>query len=105
MLLGRPGLLAFAQGFAALVAPPRFELKAKPGERLREVIEITNGGAQPAKYRFRTADWTLGADGQIAIFDDLQPKSCRPWVAIERSSAEVPSGGRLRYRFEVTPPC
>ena len=104
VLLGVPAANAAAQGFAALVAPPRFELKAKPGERLREVLEVTNGGAQPARYRFRTADWTLGQNGQVDIAEDLQPQSCRPWVAIERHLAEVPAGGRLRYRFEVTPP-
>jgi hypothetical protein len=95
---------AFGQGFAALVAPPRFELKTKPGGRVREVIEITNGSQRPARYRFRTADWALGADGQVMIFEELQPKGCRPWVAIERNTADVPAGGRLRYRFEVSPP-
>ena len=93
-----------AQGFAALVSPPRFELRAKPGERQREVMEITNGGQSPARYRFRTADWALGADGQIIVYEELQPTSCRPWVAIERGVVELPAGGRLRYRFEVTPP-
>jgi fimbrial chaperone protein len=95
---------ALAQGFAALVAPPRFELKTKPGVRLREVIEITNGSSLPARYRFRTADWSLGADGQVQIIEELQPKGCRPWVSIERHTAQVPGGGKLRYRFEVTPP-
>lgn len=98
------GSAAHAQGFAALVSPPRFELRATPGERQRQVLEITNGGQMPARYRFRTADWSLGADGQIVIHEELQPGSCRPWVAIERSTAEVPGSGRLRYRFEVTPP-
>jgi fimbrial chaperone protein len=93
-----------AQGFAALVSPPRFELRAKPGERQRQVLELTNGGQSPARYRFRTADWALGADGQIIVHEEMQPKSCRPWVAIERSVVEVPAGGRLRYRFEVAPP-
>ncbi len=95
---------AGAQGFAALISPPRFELKAKPGERVREVMEVTNGAQLPATYVFRTADWTLTEQGQISIFDELQPNSCRPWVAIERSKATLPGGGRLRYRFEVTPP-
>lgn len=95
---------AIAQGFAALVAPPRFELRAKPGERLREVLEITNGAQLPARYRFRTADWTLNADGQVGVLEELQPSSCRPWVSIERQLADVPAGGRLRYRFEVAPP-
>jgi hypothetical protein len=36
--------------------------------------------------------------------DDLQPGSCRPWVAIERPEAVVPGGGTLRYRFEVNVP-
>jgi hypothetical protein len=103
LLLGA-GCNAYAQGFAALVAPPRFELTAAPGERQRAVVEITNGGAQPARYRFRTADWSLGEDGQVSIYDTLQPGSCRPWVSIERPTVEVPAGGRLRYRFEVTPP-
>ncbi|MEY2895820.1 MAG: hypothetical protein RL669_89, partial [Pseudomonadota bacterium] len=31
---------AAAQGFNAAASPPRFELRAKPGERLREVVEI-----------------------------------------------------------------
>lgn len=95
---------AFSQGFAAMISPPRFELKTQPGERIREVLEITNGSQLPARYRLRTADWTLNADGQVGILEDLQPNSCRPWVAIERSAADVPGGGRLRYRFEVTPP-
>lgn len=108
-LLATPLLAAFApvthgQGFAALVSPPRFELRANPGERVRDVIEITNAGQLPARYHFKTADWALGADGQVSILEEIQPDSCRPWVAIERRTVEVPGGGRLRYRFEVAPP-
>lgn len=103
-LLATAASAAFAQGFAALVSPPRFELTTKPGGRERGVLEITNGAAQPARYRFRTADWSLGDDGKVSIHEELQPRSCRPWVAIERPTMEVPPGGRLRYRFEVSPP-
>jgi P pilus assembly chaperone PapD len=93
-----------AQGFAAVVSPPRFELSAKPGERLREVVEITNASAMPANYKMRTADWTLGSDASVSFSDALAPGSCRPWVAIERRDIAVPGGGRYRYRFEVEPP-
>lgn len=95
---------ALAQGFAALVSPPRFELSAQPGKRLREVIEITNASAQAAKYRLKTADWTLGADGAVQFDDALKPGSCRPWVAIERRELTISPGGKYRYRFEVAPP-
>ena len=93
-----------AQGFSTLASPPRFELTGAPGSRSRNVVEITNAGAQPAKYRIRTADWTFAPDASVTFHDALQPGSCRPWVAIERSEMIIPGGGRARFRFEVAPP-
>ncbi len=95
---------AGAQGFAAVVSPPRFELSVKPGERVRDVVEISNAGAQPATYHVRTGDWTLAPDAGVTFSETLAAGSCRPWVAIERREIVVPSGGRYRYRFEVQPP-
>jgi len=93
-----------AQGFAALVSPPRFEFTAKPGKTVRSVIEVSNRSTAPAKYLIRTADWSLTPDFGVSFHDELQKDSCRPWVAIERPEVVVPGGGTLRYRFEVTAP-
>jgi P pilus assembly chaperone PapD len=93
-----------AQDFAAVVSPPRFEIRAEPGQRVRQVVEITNAGPRPSRYHLRTADWTLGADGGVTFSEDLTPDSCRSWAAIERREIEVPGGGRYRYRFEVQAP-
>jgi len=93
-----------AQGFAALVSPPRFELAAKPGKTLRGVIAVSNRSSTTARYLVHTADWTLAPDFSVHFYDALQPGSCRPWVAIERPQVEVPGGGTLRYRFEVAVP-
>ena len=49
---------ACAQGFAALVSPPRFELAARPGKILRSVVEVSNRSTAPARYLVHTADWT-----------------------------------------------
>ena len=95
---------AQADGFAAVVSPPRFELSGKPGATLRQVIEVTNRAEAPARYRFHTADFVLGADYGITFYDALQPGSCRPWVAIERPLVSLPAGGTVRYRFEVQVP-
>jgi hypothetical protein len=106
-LLGACGFLATgveAQGFAAMVSPPRFELSVKPGETTRQVVEITNADGRPANFNLRTADWTLDASAAVQLSDALAPGSCRPWVAIERREITVPAGGRYRYRFEVSPP-
>ncbi|MGZ5038346.1 MAG: COG1470 family protein [Usitatibacter sp.] len=96
--------VSFAQGFAALISPPRFELAVKPGEKVRDVMEITNASAQAAKYKLRTADWTFAPDASVTFDDALQPGSCRPWVAIESRQITVSPGGKYRYRFEVTAP-
>src|SRR5260370_13178784 len=93
-----------AQGFAALVSPPRFELATQPGKVLRSVVEVSNRSTAPARYLIRTADWTFSQDFSVNFRDDLQPGSCRPWVAIERPEAVVPGGGTLRYRFEGNVP-
>lgn len=93
-----------AQGFAALVSPPRFELTARPGTPAREVIEITNASSQAAKFKLRTAEWSLDPSGSVKFDDALAPGSCRPWVAIERREITVSPGGKYRYRFEVAPP-
>jgi fimbrial chaperone protein len=93
-----------AQGFAALVSPPRFELAAKPGKLLRAVVEVGNRSSMAAKYLIHTADWTMGPDLSVKFYDALQPGSCRPWVAIERPEVVVPGGGTMRYRFEVSVP-
>jgi fimbrial chaperone protein len=93
-----------AQGFAALVSPPRFELSTKPGKTLRGVIEISNRSTTPGRYVVHTADWDLSPDYSVNFHDDLQPGSCRPWVSIERPEIVVPGAGTLRYRFEAAVP-
>ena len=95
-----------AQGFAAIISPPRFELFAKAGEKTRQVIEITNASAQPAKYYLKTADWTLDKAGGVSFNDtaNLSTGSCRPWVAIEAREITVSGGSKYRYRFEIAPP-
>jgi fimbrial chaperone protein len=93
-----------AQGFAALVSPPRFELATPPGKVLRSVVEVSNRSTAPARYLFHTADWTFAPNFSVNFHDGLQPGSCRPWVAIERPEAVIPGGGTLRYRFEVHVP-
>jgi hypothetical protein len=96
--------LASAQ-FAAFVAPARFELRAKPGQKLQEVLEIGNDDLGDMELRIRTSDWTLRRDGGVDFQPDtLAPDSCRPWVKIERHIVKLGGKGRRRYRFEIEVP-
>lgn len=96
---------AMAQGFAAVISPPRFELAAEAGEVLRETVMIGNAGESVAEFRIRTADWDLNDRAGIVIHPpELQPGSCRPWVRIERRRIKLAPRGRKDYRFEVHVP-
>ncbi|MEZ5701071.1 MAG: hypothetical protein R3E42_02545 [Burkholderiaceae bacterium] len=95
---------AWAQGFAAYISPPRFEIRTQPGESLREVVEIQHVGREKGSYRLYTDDWTMGPDNGVAFTDALAPDSCRPWVAIERRELTLEPGARYRYRFQIDVP-
>jgi hypothetical protein len=95
---------AQAQGFAAYITPPRFEIQATAGTSTRQVFEIQHVGQQKGGYRIYTNDWTFQPDNSVAFTDALAPNSCRPWVAIERRELTLESGARYRFRFEINPP-
>jgi len=104
-LLLLPAAAHAGGGFAIDVAPPRFELKARAGEVLRETIEMRNAGDGVANYRLSTVDWSLDAQGGIVTQDRVGPDSCRNWVALERKTVQLaPRSGVKRYRFEVRVP-
>jgi hypothetical protein len=93
-----------AQGFAAYITPPRFEVQVAPGQNLRQVVEIQHVGQQKGNYRVYTNDWAFLPDNSVAFSDALAADSCRPWVAVERRELTIEPGARYRYRFEITPP-
>lgn len=93
-----------AQGFAAYITPPRFELQTTAGQSLRQVLEIQHVGQQKGNFRIYTSDWTLQPDNSVTFSDQLAADSCRPWVAIERRELTIEPGARYRYRFEISPP-
>jgi hypothetical protein len=90
--------------FALAVSPPRFELTAKPGDRLREVIEFSNSEPRAGEYTIKTTDWIFEADASVTLVDDLMTNSCRPWVSIERRNVNVGPNQTYRYRFEINVP-
>lgn len=111
-LLGAAGLLAglacapaaSAQEFAAVISPPRFEDRVKPGQTYRNVVEMTNVSERAGRYTVETADWTLDAQGSPVFAKPLVAGSCRPWVGIEAAELRLPGKGKRRFRFEVKVP-
>lgn len=95
---------AAAQGFSALVSPPRFEDTAKPGTTYRNVIEISNISAAASHFTLKTADWTLDGQAAAVFADALAADSCRPWVGLEAAQITIGANGKRRYRFEVAVP-
>lgn len=90
--------------FSLAVSPPRFELSVKPGERVRDVLELTHSDSRPGAYKLKTTDWTFSPKAAVDFSDELLTGSCRPWVAIERRELNITAGRPYRFRFEVAPP-
>jgi len=96
---------AAASGFSVLVSPPRLELAGKPGEVIREHIEISNPDDRPISLELRTADWDMSETGATTFYPpELQPGSCRPWARIERHKLRLPAQASKRYRFQIDIP-
>lgn len=90
--------------FAGLVSPPRFELRAKPGQVLHQVLEIGNDASTPDEFAVSTSDWRLNEKGGVEFEAPLQAGSCRPWVRIERRTVSMQPRGVRKFRFEVHVP-
>jgi len=96
---------AGAEGFAVLVAPPRFELEANPGDIVRDHVEISNPGDSPITFLIRSADWDMTEEGTATFYPpELRPGSCRPWVRIERHKIHLAAKDKKRYRFQLEVP-
>ena len=95
---------ALAAAFSAVVGPPRFELKSKPGSIVRETLEIVNDSNDYGNYSMRTADWELATDGTVVFREELAAGSCRSWVRLERRDVRLAPRGQRRFRFEVHVP-
>ncbi|MGD8874633.1 MAG: hypothetical protein PVH38_05735 [Gammaproteobacteria bacterium] len=94
-----------AEGFSVLVSPPRLELAGKPGEVIRDHIEISNPENRPISLELRTADWDMSETGATTFYPpELQPGSCRPWTRIERHQLRLPAQASKRYRFQIDIP-
>lgn len=102
--LGLLAVSAQAAPFEIAVAPSRFELTAKSGERLGQSLDVHNLGSTATAVSLRTLDWTYSPEGQITYHDELLPGSCRPWVALERRTLNVPGQSKSSFRFQITPP-
>lgn len=100
LLAGGAGAAPFELG----VAPSRFELGAKAGGRVGQVLDIQNMGNAPVELSVRTLDWTYNAQGQIGYHDELLPGSCRPWVLLERRSLKLGPMEKRTLRFQVDVP-
>lgn len=97
--------LARADGFAALVSPPRFEDRTESGKVYRNVIDFYNVGGSKGSFTVRTADWQFNSQTlEVHFVDELSDETCRPWVYLESPTITLTPQEKKRYRFEVHVP-
>ena len=96
---------AKADGFAALVSPPRIEDDASSGKTYRNIIDFYNVSNERGQFSAQTADWIFDSKTlNVEFTEKLQEGSCRPWVYLESPTIDLPAQGKKRYRLEVRVP-
>ena len=98
--------MPIAQGFAAVITPPRFELSVKAGDRVATRSSRSPTRCRtPTVIRARTTDWKFDAR-DVVQFDDALDARQLPARGSRSSAARSPiaGGGNYRFRFEIAPP-
>ncbi|MGI9330719.1 MAG: COG1470 family protein [Gammaproteobacteria bacterium] len=96
---------AWGASLGAGISPSRFELRAKPGQVLRDTVRVINASDDTSEFRFRTVDWRLNDSNGVDFLDDeMLENSCRPWIRLERQAVKIRAGAEKKYRFEVHVP-
>jgi hypothetical protein len=96
---------ALGATLGAGVSPSKFELRAKPGQVVRDTLTVLNASEDPSEFQFRTVDWRLNDNNGVDYIDEELPDgSCRPWVRLERKAVMIRPGSEKKYRFEVHVP-
>lgn len=87
------------------VTPIRFELKARPGEQITEVIYVRNNSSKPMRIKAYPENWFLKEDG-TRMFVGNQPASysCREWVKVNPFDFRLQPEEVRSVRFTMSVP-
>ena len=91
-------------GIRALCLAAPGGMSAKAGEARRQVIELRAVGPGNGTLPHLHRRLGPGGRGKGGLQRRAGAGKLPPWVALERRELSIPSNGRYRFRFEITPP-
>ncbi len=87
------------------VTPIRFELKAKPGTQVTEVIYVRNNSSRPMRIKAYSENWYLKEDGtRMFVGNEPVNFSCKDWIRINPFDFRLQPGEMRSVRFTVSVP-
>ncbi len=107
-LIGIVGKADAAQdpGRGYTVTPPIFELKANPGDTLKEVVSVYNNGSDDLSMFATTENLkTIGEVGQVEVSkNDEGLPSLKKWVDIKPANFDLKKGATQNVTFTIRVP-
>lgn len=87
------------------ITPIRFELKARPGGQVTEVIYVRNNSSKPVRIKVYAENWFLGEDGSRNFIGNRPaPYSVRDWVRVNPFDFRLQPEEIKSVRFTVSVP-
>ncbi|MDI6845531.1 MAG: hypothetical protein QME28_05265 [Candidatus Saccharicenans sp.] len=87
------------------ITPIRFELKARPGSQVTEVIYVRNNSSKPIRIKVYAENWFLGEDGSRNFIGNRPALySVREWVRVNPFDFRLQPEEVKSVRFTVSVP-
>ncbi|MBI2113450.1 MAG: hypothetical protein HYT50_02635 [Candidatus Wildermuthbacteria bacterium] len=98
-------LLARAQSSGLSISPLTFEMSARQGEMLSNMIKVTNIGSAPLQVYMETRNFSpVGEEGQIALREDQGQGTLASWIRISPETFTLRPGQKQEVQFSVSVP-
>jgi hypothetical protein len=91
------------EGFS--VSPPSFDINARPGETLTNIIKIENTSSVPLTIIARPENFVAyGEGGQVAITEEQSTFAISKWITIDNARQTIPGGSFALFSYQIAIP-
>jgi len=92
-----------ALGFS--VSPPTFELSANPGDKVSNVIKVSNPTNSPVQLIVDARNFTAqGESGAVELTDENSTFSVASWITISPTEATIPPKSQVKFSYKIDVP-
>lgn len=87
------------------VSPPVFELSANPGDKLENVIRVSNPHEDPLRVSVDTRNFVaVGEGGSVGLTEEETSYSLASWISVSPTESEIPAKSSRYFNVQTKVP-